>query len=129
MEEVPISYNHKTNGETENGTAAYEDNNQVKIDQDGIENKDDMKPIELITTESSAPENNLNPIQRKVRNNLWYNTYDSRPISGLEHAFLNRMTWLKNVGIAKRKVRIFFWNEIGYQILAARVQNVIRKHG
>ena len=106
MEETPIAYSHKNIGGTENGTAIYKDNNQVKIEKDGIEKSDDSKQSEVITTESSASKNNAKQIQRQVRNNLWYNTYDSRPISGLEHAFLNRMTWLKNVGIAKRKVRI-----------------------
>ena len=108
LEEAPISNNHETIGETENGTAIHKDNNQVKIEKDDIEKSDDLKPIELIATDSSASRNNADQIQRKVRNNLWYNTYDSQPISGLEHAFLNRMTWLKNIGVAKRKVRILF---------------------
>ena len=106
MEEAPIPNNHKTIGESENGTTIYKDNNQVKVKIAGLDKSDDSKQIEVITTESSASEDNANQIQRQVRNNLWYNTYDSQPISGLEHAFLNRMTWLKNVGIAKRKVRI-----------------------
>ena len=118
MEETPIPNNHKNIGGTENGTPIYKDNNQVKIEKDGIEKSDDSKQIEVITTESSASENNANQIQRQVRNNLWYNTYDSQPISGLEHAFLNRMTWLKNVGIAKRKVRILIFTSYNTLYLA-----------
>ena len=108
MEEAPISNNQKTIGGTQNGTAISKDNNQVKIEKDDIVKSNDSKSIELITTKSSANENNANHIQRKVRNNLWYNTYDSQPISGLENAFLNRMNWLKNIGVAKRKVLLLF---------------------
>ena len=108
MEEAPIFDNHKTTGVKENETAADKSNDAVRIEEDNLDNHDISVPIELFTPESSVFETNANRFRRKALNNLWYNTYENRPFSGLEYAFLNRLSLLRNLGVAKRRVRLVF---------------------
>ena len=71
----------------------------------GIEN---LFPIELFSPASSTFETTANRIGSKHRNKMWIeDEFEGRPISGIEHAFLNRLSLLRSMEMVKRNVSSF----------------------
>ena len=105
LAEVPISSNKELVDVKGNETQRNKSNEQGKMKMNALNDKENFFPIELFSPASSIFESEANRIGSKHRNKLWIeDEYEGRPISGLEHAFLNRLSLLRSMEMAKRNV-------------------------
>ena len=112
FEKSSTSSNLNTALTKKNGTAVDKNEKQKEVKVDNKITNDDSSSTEHFTPVSSIIESKANRIRRMAQNNMWYNN-EMMPLSGLEFAFLNRLSMQRSPAVTKRRIP-FLGNPFSY---------------
>ena len=112
FEKSSTSSNLNTAVTRKNGTELAKNEKQNEAKVDNKVSNDDTSSVELFTPVSSILESKANRIRRMSQNNMWYNN-EMMPLSGLEFAFLNRLSMQRSPAVTKRRIP-FLGNPFSY---------------
>ena len=112
LDKLSLPSNLNTAVTKKNGTEIDKNEIQKEAKVDNKITNDDSSSIEVFTPVSSILESKANRIRRMAQNNMWYNN-EMMPLSGLEFAFLNRLSKQRSPAVTKRRIP-FLGNPFSY---------------